>query len=80
MEDFDVPPFFVDCLYSLCITAKIATQQIENARTAIFVFKDLSESQNRKINSGNPDFNGFFFCEVNSIYALATALLFIFQA
>ena len=61
MEDFNFPPFFVDCLQSFSITLKITAYQIENALTAVFVCKDLPEQQDGEIHACNPAFDGLFF-------------------
>ena len=70
MKDFDFPSFFIDRLQSLAITIKITAYQIENTFTAVFVFKDLPEKQDRKVYSCDLAFDRFFLREINGIYAL----------
>ena len=80
MEDLDFPPFLVNCLEGLAVAVQITAYQIENACAAALVFKDLAEQQDGKVQACYPALNRLAFREIDSIYALGTALLFIFLA
>ena len=58
VEDFHFPPFLVDCFNRRLVAVEVATRQIQNPGTTVFVRKDLAAQQHGEVKPLKPCLKG----------------------